>query len=130
MGLDAHERPRDALRTQKTRAKKWPLRGAAKFREETPRKGGGFAMGDRDTALQQYEEIPLCPQGTKYNNSRQNAAEILEKPVTIAPDFGCSAVRFITLCAAIIGKIPERGIFITLSYWRNKRVVRVSYPLG
>ena len=25
------------------RIKKWPLRRAAKFREETPRKGGGFA---------------------------------------------------------------------------------------
>jgi hypothetical protein len=32
--------------------KKWPLRGAAKFREETPRKGGGFAIEDRNTALQ------------------------------------------------------------------------------
>jgi hypothetical protein len=28
--------------------------GAAKFREETPRKGGGLAIKDRDTALQQY----------------------------------------------------------------------------
>jgi hypothetical protein len=28
--------------------------GAAKFREETPRKGGGFAVEDRNTALQQY----------------------------------------------------------------------------
>jgi hypothetical protein len=30
--------------------------GAAKFREETPRKGGGFAIKDRNTALQQYAE--------------------------------------------------------------------------
>jgi hypothetical protein len=29
---------------------------AAKFREETPRKGGGLAIEDRDTALQQYAE--------------------------------------------------------------------------
>ena len=36
--------------------KKWPLRRAAKFREETPRKGGGFAIEDRNTALQQYAE--------------------------------------------------------------------------
>jgi hypothetical protein len=64
--------------------KKWPLRRAAKFREETPRKGGGLAIEDRDTALQQYEETPLCLQGTKYNNSRQNAAETLEKSVAIA----------------------------------------------
>ena len=59
--------------------KKWPLRRAAKFREETPRKGGGLAIKDRDTALQQYGETPTCVQGTKYNNSRQNAAERLEK---------------------------------------------------
>ena len=67
-----------------TAQKKWPLRRAAKFREETPRKGGGFAIKDRDTALQQYAEVGLCLQGTKYNNSRQNAAETLEKTVTIA----------------------------------------------
>jgi hypothetical protein len=64
--------------------KKWPLRRAAKFREETPRKGGGLAIKDRDTALQQYAEVGLCLQGTKYNNSRQNAAETLEKTVKIA----------------------------------------------
>jgi len=64
--------------------KKWPLRRAAKFREETPRKGGGFAIKDRDTALQQYEETPTCLQGTKYNNSRQNAAERLGKYDRIA----------------------------------------------
>jgi hypothetical protein len=59
--------------------KKWPLRRAAKFREETPRKGGGLAIKDRDTALQQYEEVPIWAQDTKYNHSRQNAAERLEK---------------------------------------------------
>ena len=69
---------------ERTAQKKWPLRRAAKFREETPRKGGGFAIKDRDTALQQYAEAELCLQGTKYNNSRQNAAETLEKTVTIA----------------------------------------------
>jgi hypothetical protein len=31
-------------RLKKTGRKKWPLRRAAKFREETPRKGGGFAI--------------------------------------------------------------------------------------
>jgi len=45
--------------------KKWPLRGAAKFREETPRKGGGFAIEDRDTALQQYAETPPGVQAQK-----------------------------------------------------------------
>jgi hypothetical protein len=64
--------------------KKWPLRRAAKFREETPRKGGGLAIKDRDTALQQYAEVPACLQETKYNDSRQNAAETLGKAVTIA----------------------------------------------
>jgi len=64
--------------------KKWPLRRAAKFREETPRKGGGLAIKDRDTALQQYEEMAGCLQVTKYNCSRQNAAEILKKSVTTA----------------------------------------------
>jgi hypothetical protein len=67
-----------------TAQKKWPLRGAAKFREETPRKGGGFAIKDRDTALQQYEESQTRMQCTKYNNSRQNAAERLEKFVIFA----------------------------------------------
>lgn len=52
---DVHERPRDAATTQRTRQKKWPLVRAAKFREETPRKGGGFAIKDRNTALQQYD---------------------------------------------------------------------------
>src|ERR1700710_3077029 len=64
--------------------KKWPLRGAAKFREETPRKGGGLAIEDRNTALQQYEETRPCLQYRMYNHSRQNAAEMLEKSVTIA----------------------------------------------
>jgi len=39
--------------------------GAAKFREETPRKGGGFAIEDRNTALQQYAETQLCVQAQK-----------------------------------------------------------------
>jgi len=69
---------------RKIGAKKWPLRRAAKFREETPRKGGGLATRDRDTALQQYDQVAPRSQGTKYNNSRQNAAEILEKSVTNA----------------------------------------------
>ena len=57
--MSVHERQRANATTQepKDRAKKWPLRcGAAKFREETPRKGGGFAIEDRNTALQQYAE--------------------------------------------------------------------------
>jgi hypothetical protein len=83
-GLNARERSGDELTTQKARAKKWPLRRAAKFREETPRKGGGLAIRDRDTALQQYDQVAADPQDTKYNHSRQNAAESLEKNVIFA----------------------------------------------
>jgi hypothetical protein len=84
VGFDAHERRATPPRPKRSGQKKWPLRRAAKFREETPRKGGGFAIKDRDTALQQYEETPTRLQGTKYNNSRQNAAESLEKYDRIA----------------------------------------------
>jgi hypothetical protein len=64
---------------KRPRQKKWPLRRAAKFREETPRKGGGLAIEDRDTALQQYDEVPVGAQDAMYNYSRQNAAEMLGK---------------------------------------------------
>ncbi|HEU0095638.1 MAG TPA: hypothetical protein VFQ52_04235 [Rhizomicrobium sp.] len=74
-----HERLRDAASTQKIREKKWPLRRAAKFREETPRKGGGFAIKDHNTALQQYGEVPICPQGQICPCLYQNAAETLIK---------------------------------------------------
>jgi hypothetical protein len=59
------------------KAKKWPLRGAAKFREETPRKGGGLAIEDRDTALQQYAEVPIVLQELNRFQLVQNAAETL-----------------------------------------------------
>jgi hypothetical protein len=53
-----------ARRTQdrKDWRKKMAAQRAAKFREETPRKGGGLAIQDRDTALQQYEEVAVCAQ--------------------------------------------------------------------
>jgi len=60
-----HERRGNAATTQKTAQKKWPLRRAAKFREETPRKGGGFAIEDRNTALQQYAEVRRGAQAGK-----------------------------------------------------------------
>jgi hypothetical protein len=50
--------------------KKWPLRGAAKFREETPRKGGGFAIEDRNTALQQYADKLIWPQAQNSKKLR------------------------------------------------------------
>ncbi len=46
--------------------------------------GGGFAIEDRNTALQQYGETRPCLQYAMYNDSRQNAAEMLEKYVTVA----------------------------------------------
>jgi hypothetical protein len=44
------------------RQKKGRSKGAAKFREETPRKGHGMAIKDRDTALQQYARANLKSQ--------------------------------------------------------------------
>jgi hypothetical protein len=107
--------------------KKWPLRRAAKFREETPRKGGGLAIEDRNTALQQYAEVALCLQGAMYNHSRQNAAETLGKSVIIARIF----IRLLPPSAVVRRsnyQRPERGRFITPSHPRNKRFARSSYP--
>src|SRR5271156_2349331 len=64
---------------KRPREKKWPLRGAAKFREETPRKGGGLAIKDRDTALQQYGEKPFSVQAQKHIFRKIFTAETLEK---------------------------------------------------
>jgi hypothetical protein len=82
-GLKAHERRATPLRAKRPAQKKWPLRRAAKFREETPRKGGGFAIEDRDTALQQYAGTGPGLQVFTYNHSRQNAAENLKKSVIL-----------------------------------------------
>jgi hypothetical protein len=64
-GLNAHKRSGNAATAQKDSKKKWPLVRAAKFREETPRKGGGFAIEDRNTALQQYADIRPVAQARK-----------------------------------------------------------------
>jgi hypothetical protein len=50
---------------KRTAEKKMAAQRAAKFREETPRKGGGLAIKDRDTALQQYAGSTLCTQVRK-----------------------------------------------------------------
>jgi hypothetical protein len=84
--------------------KKWPLRRAAKFREEPPRKGGGFAIKDRNTALQQYAGTGLCLQASPYNHSRQNAAEMLEKSVTIA----CKLIGLLPLSAYVRRSMGRR----------------------
>ncbi|HEY8253872.1 MAG TPA: hypothetical protein VIG39_04480 [Rhizomicrobium sp.] len=87
-------------RRKRPAQKKWPLRRAAKFREETPRKGGGFAIKDRNTALQQYAGTGICLQASTYNHSRQNAAESLEKSVTMLR-FSAFCRFFRHLCDAI-----------------------------
>jgi hypothetical protein len=63
----AHERSGNAATAQKDSAKKMAARRAAKFREETPRKGGGFAIEDRNTALQQYAPNPPFTQDGKFS---------------------------------------------------------------
>ena len=78
------KRNRSAPPEDKSPAKKWPLRRAAKFREETPRKGGGLAIEDRDTAMQQYAGTAPCLQAGLFNNFRQNASEFLEKFLVFA----------------------------------------------
>ena len=67
-----------------SRQKKGPLRRAAKFREETPRKGGGIAIRERNAALQQYDGTSVFVQGAKQGYFRQNAAETLGKYIIIA----------------------------------------------
>jgi hypothetical protein len=54
MGQAAPVNRKAAENTAATGQKKGRSKGAAKFREETPRKGHGMAIKDRDTALQQY----------------------------------------------------------------------------
>jgi hypothetical protein len=62
--------------------------GRSEERPSSGRKRPGRAAAlqseNRNTALQQYAEVALCLQGTKYNYSRQNAAEMLEKIVANA----------------------------------------------
>jgi len=75
-----HVSTRDDARGGNHRAgqKKWPLRGAAKFREETPRKGGGFAIEDRNTALQQYADKKPCLQAQSIKNFPVFSAKNME----------------------------------------------------
>jgi hypothetical protein len=56
--VHAHaRRPHDAKSLRQAKKIGRSFKGAAKFREETPRKGGGFAVRDRNAALQQYAEL-------------------------------------------------------------------------
>jgi hypothetical protein len=53
--------------------KKAAPKGAAKFREETPRKGSGMAIEDRDTALQQYARPLSKPQALIFEKTRKTS---------------------------------------------------------
>jgi hypothetical protein len=79
------------------RKKKWPLRGAAKFREETPRKGGGLAIEDRDTALQQYAEAGTCLQDESFQIQRKRSQKHWKKSTSV-PLFVANAA-FLIICA-------------------------------
>jgi hypothetical protein len=54
-----------------TRKKAAP-KGAAKFREETPRKGHGMAIKDRDAALQQYARTKPKSQALIFSKSQKH----------------------------------------------------------
>jgi hypothetical protein len=60
---------RSGMRPQK----KGRSKGAAKFREETPRKGHGIAIKDRDTALQQYARPPPKSQALIFAKMRKTS---------------------------------------------------------
>ena len=72
-------------------------RGAAKFREETPRKGGGLAIKDRDTALQQYAETSLCLQALNCDDFMFFPRKYWKKPEA-PPEFSAIA-QFYSNCA-------------------------------
>jgi hypothetical protein len=57
MRTNAHERRATPPQTKRSAKKLAAPEGAAKFREETPRKGGGFVTRDHNAALQQYAKF-------------------------------------------------------------------------
>lgn len=128
-----HVRRRDAARDEKTRAlKKGRSRDAeaAKFREETPKKGGGFAGGPA---------IPRCNNMLEPNLARkaeigaaihfilleqvisQELCRVLRQPPTIAAIVRRKNKRNLTVPA------PSRAGVMRPSPARNKRVARVGY---
>jgi hypothetical protein len=84
VGLDAHEQSRDALSGQFFRAKKMAAPKSGQVQGGNAQEGRRPRDGNRDTALQQYAEVLIGVQDTRYNDSRQNAAETLGKTVIIA----------------------------------------------
>jgi len=58
---------------RKISKKKAAPKGAAKFREETPRKGHGIAIKDRDTALQQYARMKPKSQALIFEKIRKTS---------------------------------------------------------
>jgi hypothetical protein len=81
--MDGPWRFADAMNS-KNRAKKMAAPRSGQVQGGNAQEGRRPRDGNRDTALQQYAEVGTCLQDTKYNHSRQNAAEKLEKTVTTA----------------------------------------------
>jgi hypothetical protein len=78
--------------------------GAAKFREETPRKGGGFAVKDRNTALQQYAQKPGFRQALKKYFRPAFLGKIRKSPPYIWRPMG----PFAAWCIAANAQFPSR----------------------
>jgi hypothetical protein len=79
---------------------------AAKFREETPRKGGGFAIKDRNTALQQYDGTTFYTQAPKDTLANFTPRKSSKNP-TIALNIR-RFCRSATFCA-VQNKLVFRG---------------------
>ena len=128
-GLKVHERAATHAHGRKRPAqKKWPLRRAAKFREETPRKGGGLAIeGSR------YRAAAICrncrfvckPQSITIPDKTPQKSW---KNLSQLPGFSASLLPPSAIVQRnIAGNPVNRGRFITPSHPRNKRFARSSY---
>src|SRR5262249_27587852 len=68
----------DALhRLRQSRKKRAAPEGAAEFREETPRKGGGMQSRARNAVLQQYARHPTSLQASLNGSQKEIMAEKL-----------------------------------------------------
>jgi hypothetical protein len=67
----------DAPQRLRQSRKKAAPEGAAEFREETPRKGGGMQSKARNAALQQYARPLVSLQASLNNSQKEFMAEKL-----------------------------------------------------
>jgi hypothetical protein len=111
---------------KRTGQKKWPLRGAAKFREETPRKGGGFAIKDRNTALQQYAEKTGFVQ-VKKQTLRKFFPRKTRKYVKNVAQLFIIVVPFAPWCTAIKPQFPTGDSGIHTSVAAPKQKIRAKH---